>query len=136
MTMQMPLIKNSDAYEYVRSTLRTKDHDILYTISYFSNNHNEMNNTALTILIIFTAITSVISQYDDDRLSNLDEDIELLLSNYDAVGLAVAIVAEDSIIYSKGFGYRNREEGLVMTAETLLPIGSVSYTHLTLPTKA
>jgi len=126
MTMQMPLIKRSDPEEYVRSTLRTKDHDILYTISYFSNNHNEMNNTAITILIIFTAITSVISQYDDDRLSNLDEDIEVLLSNYDAIGLAVAIVAEDSIIYSKGFGYRDREQGLVMTAETLLPIGSAT----------
>jgi len=56
----------------------------------------------------------------------LDNDIELLIAKYDAIGLAVAIVEGDSIIYSKGFGYRNRDKKLAMNSETLLRIGSVT----------
>jgi len=83
--------------------------------------------TKISILIIFLLVhNSVVCQIDDERLSNLDKDIEFLVGKYNALGLAVAIVERDSIIYSKGFGYRNREKKLAMNSETLLPIGSAT----------
>ena len=47
---------------------------------------------------------------------------------------AVAVVAEGKVVYAKGFGQRNVAQSLPMTADTLLPIGSVtkSFTTLTL----
>ncbi|MDT0554650.1 serine hydrolase [Patiriisocius hiemis] len=85
-----------------------------------------MNKIKLILYICFLITYSVIGQVNDDRLQNLDQDIEKLISRYKAVGLAVAVVEEDSIIYSKGFGFRNREKGLKMNSETLLPIGSAT----------
>ena len=85
-----------------------------------------MKQTIPTIILLFLVHNAVICQKNDDRLLNLDRDIELLVSKYDAVGLAVAIVEKDSVIYSNGFGYRDREKKLAMDSETLLPIGSAT----------
>lgn len=87
------------------------------------------NNKTIMKIIPFLCLlvcTSVMCQNDDDRLLNLDADIEMLISKYKAVGLAVAIVEGDSIIYSKGFGYRDIDKELAMNSETLLPIGSAT----------
>ncbi|MEQ5791581.1 serine hydrolase [Muricauda sp. NFXS6] len=46
------------------------------------------------------------------------------------VGFAVAIVNKDSIVYSKGFGYSNKEQQQPYTTKTVQPIASISKTLL------
>ncbi len=65
-------------------------------------------------------------QAQDTRLHSLETEITSLMEVYKTVGLAVAIVENDKVIYTKGFGFRNHQEKLPVTPNTLFPIGSVT----------
>ncbi len=41
----------------------------------------------------------------ENRLNGIDQEIEFLIDSYKAVGVSVAVVKNDKVIYSKGFGY-------------------------------
>lgn len=80
---------------------------------------------------IFTLTLLAISiwsygQQNEPLLDGLDQEIETLLNSYKAVGLSIAVVKDDKVIYSKGFGYRNLEKKLPVTTNTVFPIGSVT----------
>ncbi|MBP7556504.1 MAG: serine hydrolase [Chitinophagaceae bacterium] len=60
----------------------------------------------------------------DKRLIGLDTALSKLLKDWHAAGFAVAVVEKDKIVYSKGFGYRDYEKKLPVTANTLFAIGS------------
>lgn len=77
------------------------------------------------IIFVLLLITSL-TYGQGNRLNGLDGEIEYLIKEYNAVGLSVAIVKNDSIIYSKGFGYRNLESRLPVTANTVFNIGSMT----------
>lgn len=52
--------------------------------------------------------------------------IEKMLKEWQIKGVSVAIVKDDKMIFSKGFGYRNEARGLKVTEETMFPIGSIT----------
>lgn len=58
------------------------------------------------------------------KLLAMEPLLEKVLQNHYAAGYAVAVVNKDSVIYSRGFGYRNWEDKKPMTANTIMPIGS------------
>ena len=62
----------------------------------------------------------------ENRLNGIDQEIEFLIDSYKAVGVSVAVVKNDKVIYSKGFGYRNLEEKLPTSANTVFPIRSAT----------
>lgn len=78
----------------------------------------------LTIALL--AIFGCKGQAQDTRLHSLETEITSLMEAYKTVGLAVAIVENDKVIYTKGFGFRNHQEKLPVTPNTLFPIGSVT----------
>jgi CubicO group peptidase (beta-lactamase class C family) len=92
------------------------------------NNPKKMTRLIFITLLHLFSIASIFSQGTHDKLSGLDEEITILLNKYQAVGLSVAIVSQDSIIYSKGFGYRDLKEKLEMNKNTCIPIGSTTKT--------
>lgn len=57
-------------------------------------------------------------------LDNLDPVIEKAIADYQIPGVAVGVVVDGHVVYAKGFGYRDLEEKLPMTPDTLLSIGS------------
>ncbi len=59
-----------------------------------------------------------------DPLSGVEQQLEQILKDRKAAGFAVAVVKKDSIIYAKGFGYRDFENKLPVTPHTLFAIGS------------
>ncbi|WP_198315474.1 serine hydrolase [Chitinophaga tropicalis] len=63
---------------------------------------------------------------EDKRLAGFDQQINALLKDWHASGLAIAIVEKDKVIYAKGFGYRDYEKKLPVTTSTLFAIGSCS----------
>ncbi len=65
-------------------------------------------------------------------LAGFDELVNGALRSWDVPGLAVAVVAEGKVVYAQGFGMRNVDKGLPMTADTLLPIGSITKSFTTL----
>lgn len=74
-------------------------------------------------LLLFVQLT--FSQ-PTNKLDSLDQKIEDLMAQYEAVGLAVAVVKNDSIIYSKGFGYRDLAAQLPANENTVFQIASMS----------
>lgn len=76
-------------------------------------------------LLIFIFSSSLFSQStNDERLKDLDEFVNKALKDWNVAGLAIGVVKNGKIIYTKGFGYRNIEEKLPVTENTLFSIGS------------
>lgn len=59
-----------------------------------------------------------------DSFSDLDTAFARLLKDWHAAGFAVAVVEKNKVIYSKGFGYRDLDNKLPVTAHTEFAIGS------------
>ncbi len=59
-----------------------------------------------------------------DPLSGVEKHLEQILKDRKAAGFAVAVVKKDSVIYARGFGYRDYENKLPVTPNTLFAIGS------------
>jgi CubicO group peptidase (beta-lactamase class C family) len=79
----------------------------------------------LTIFLLLIA-NLAFGQKTDVRLKGLDSEIVHILKAYNAVGISVAIVENNSTVYSKGFGYRDLEHKLPVTPNTIFPIGSIT----------
>ncbi len=59
-----------------------------------------------------------------DPFAGLDTAFQRVLKDRKAAGFAVAVVSKDKILYAKGFGYRDYENKIPVTANTLFAIGS------------
>ena len=60
------------------------------------------------------------------RLSKIEAKLEKRKKALGIPGVALAIVKNDKVIYSKGLGYKNFEEKVPITADTQLAIGSAT----------
>ncbi len=84
-----------------------------------------MTKLKLVISLLLTTHLTF-GQKTDSRLNGLDTEIENLLKTYNAVGLSIAVVENSKTIYSKGFGFRDLENKLPVTANSIFPIGSIT----------
>ena len=75
------------------------------------------------IFLSLLLINNVFPQLDK-RLKGLDYELEKVLKKVEEPGFAVAIVENDQILYSKGFGYRDYENKIKVDSNTLFAIGS------------
>src|SRR5690349_7200240 len=84
--------------------------------------------TTSTLVILLISILTVTAQKQkttaDKRFDNLDTAFARVLKDTKAAGFAVAVVQKGKVIYANGFGYRNVQEKLPATANTLFAIGS------------
>jgi CubicO group peptidase (beta-lactamase class C family) len=69
-------------------------------------------------------------------LEGFDETVAKSLAQLKVPGVAIAIVKDKDVIFSKGFGFRDVETKLPMTADTIMAIGSSTkaFTAFTLGT--
>lgn len=66
--------------------------------------------------------------FSQGSLKNLDPFLQTILRDWQIPGLAIGIVRNDSVILAKGYGFRNLEQKLPVTTQTIFPIASVSKT--------
>ena len=52
------------------------------------------------------------------------------MKTYDSPGLAIGIIADDKLIYSKGFGVRRKSNSAPIDARTVFQIGSTTKAFL------
>lgn len=86
-----------------------------------------MKNLTFTILFAFLLISLTgITQEKQikDRLDGFDKYMEKILADWNAPGIGVGIVYKDKLIFAKGYGYRDYDKKLPVTANTLFQIGS------------
>lgn len=62
----------------------------------------------------------------------LEKTIAKLMEDYHVAGMSVALIKEGQLVCAEGYGKRNVEEGLPMTGETVMPIGSITKTFTSL----
>ncbi len=82
------------------------------------------NTTAL--LFCFLSISSLAQKKKTtkDRFAGLDTAFARVLKDWKAAGFAVAVVEKDKVVYAKGFGYKDWEAKIPVTANTQFAIGS------------
>jgi CubicO group peptidase (beta-lactamase class C family) len=82
--------------------------------------------TIVFILPLFLVVSEALSQNKDieKKLKGFDQFVERVMKDWKVQGIAVAIVYKDKVILSKGYGYRNVDQKLPVTDETLFAIGS------------
>jgi len=84
-----------------------------------------MKKLILPLLVSLTTLT-VFGQTapGDPRFAGMDVYADSVLKQFHIAGFAVAVVEDDKVIYAKGFGYRDMEKKLPVTAGTVFPINS------------
>ncbi len=80
----------------------------------------------IRIILLALLVNQSYGQVKDSRLQGVDAEIESLLKRYNAAGLAVSVVENDSLVYAKGFGYRDVDNNLPVDENTVFPIGSAT----------
>ena len=66
-----------------------------------------------------------------DSLAGFDDVVTDAMKKFEVPGMAIAIVKNKEVIYAKGFGLRDVEKQLPVTADTLFAIGSSSKAFTT-----
>lgn len=81
----------------------------------------------LHVLICLAFPVMVCSQTKPDkRLVGLEAEINKILKDHHAAGVAVAVVEKDNVVFARGFGYRDVDKKLPVTENTQFAIGSCS----------
>src|SRR5919206_2925396 len=62
----------------------------------------------------------------NQALGDIDQVIERELKTYQVPGVSVAVIVGDEVVLAKGYGLRDVDKKLPMTAETQMPIASIT----------
>ena len=80
----------------------------------------------LVFLILF--LQSLFGQAQDNpfakQMTGFDDYMEQILTDWNAPGIGVGIVYKDRLVFAKGYGYRDYEKKLPVTANTMFQIAS------------
>ncbi len=74
------------------------------------------------------AVRSAAAQNGDPRIARVEWDLEQLRQRYKIPGLSAAILSEERVRWSKGFGSQDREQQIAATPDTPYRIASLTKT--------
>jgi CubicO group peptidase (beta-lactamase class C family) len=87
--------------------------------------------TKLALALLALSFTSIQAQAQatppidvNQKLAGFDAFMEKTLKDWNAPGIGVGIVVGDKLVFAKGYGYRDYEKKLPITANTMFPIAS------------
>src|SRR5438132_11776832 len=94
-----------------------------------SSQHPGKELTLLTLVVLALGLSIPIHAQDKSaeaaqKLAGFDAFMEKTLKDWNAPGIGVGIVVGDKLVFAKGYGYRDYEKKLPITANTLYPIAS------------
>jgi len=83
----------------------------------------------IPVIVVFLMLASF-SLFGQDKNTLFDKQLTKIQKISNLPGFAVAIVKNDSIVFSKGYGFADKKKKIPYTIETIQPIGSVSKTFI------
>jgi CubicO group peptidase (beta-lactamase class C family) len=88
--------------------------------------HNNLKSRTLAPLAIILLSSAFI--FGQSSAGNFDKQIDQIFAKYNAEtpGVAVAVVKDGKVVFKKGYGTANIENGIPVTSKTVFQIGSVS----------
>ena len=78
----------------------------------------------LAIINIASVVTLTAQNKQDKRFAGIEAEINKILKDNHAAGVAVAVVEKNKVIFAKGFGYRDVDNKIPVTVNTQFAIGS------------
>src|SRR3954468_24279090 len=90
----------------------------------------------LTIIVLLASIAGLAAQDASrqsaagatadvsKRLEGFDDYMANVLKDWNGPGIGVGVVVGDTLVFAKGYGYRDYEKKLPITANTMYPIAS------------
>jgi CubicO group peptidase (beta-lactamase class C family) len=98
----------------------------------FSPNHRAnsfITRVAIAFAIVVSSCSFATAQNPpaidvNQKLAGFDAFMEKTLKDWNAPGIGVGIVVGDKLVFVKGYGYRDYEKKLPITAQTMYPIAS------------
>lgn len=88
-----------------------------------------MRRRLLPYLLLFVATVLALpaqAASQDEPLQGFERFVEAMMARWHVPGLAVAVVKDDRVLLTKGFGFRDPGRGLPVTPDTLFALGSVT----------
>ncbi|RZJ77240.1 MAG: class A beta-lactamase-related serine hydrolase, partial [Chryseobacterium sp.] len=82
------------------------------------------------LLFISICMLTVNNSSAQKTVQGLDDFLAGLQAGSKLPGFAVAIVKNDQVLFSKGYGFADIKKKIPYTAETIQPVGSVSKTFI------
>jgi CubicO group peptidase (beta-lactamase class C family) len=80
---------------------------------------------SIALLLVLATIACIAQKKSEDKIfAGLDTAFARVLKSWHAAGFAVAVVEKNKIIYTNGYGYRDYENKIPVTPNTLFAIGS------------
>ena len=79
----------------------------------------------ITIILILTLLLQTVNgQITNGQLAVTDSTINHILKEWNVPGLTLAVVEKGKVLYTKGYGYKDYENKILVTENTLFPIAS------------
>lgn len=78
-----------------------------------------------TLILLFVCL---ISGFVFGQTKELEDSISSLINKYEAIGVSVAVVKDNKIVYTHAFGYKDFENSIPLHTDDLFRIASVSKT--------
>ena len=85
-----------------------------------------LSYTLLSICILFCTNNQTIAQAE-----KAEAEIQSIMQSYPVVGLSVAVVKDNKIIYNQSFGFKDVEKQLPLTNQSIFRIASISKSFTT-----
>ena len=83
----------------------------------------DIKRTLLKFCLLILIAAHAYAQFDAGQFA---KEVEEVLPQFNVTGMAIAIIQNDSIIFSRGFGWRDAEKKLPVTSQSLFNIASCS----------
>lgn len=80
----------------------------------------------ITFALFIGLSATINAQKTDPKLKGIEKELNQVLKDQGCAGFSVAVVKGNEIVYLQGFGYRDVDKKLPVTANTLFAIGSSS----------
>src|SRR4030095_504534 len=86
-----------------------------------------LRNALTGLLVVIVGLAPGVRAQDADvakKLAGFDDYMNKVLKDWNGPGLGVGIVVGDTLVFAKGYGYRDYEKKLPFTPGTVCPIAS------------
>lgn len=80
----------------------------------------------LTIVTLFLSAGSLVTQSQNPPFQGFDEYVNKAIKDWDVPGMAIAVIKDDKIVYTKGYGLREMGKPEPVDEHTIFAIGSSS----------
>lgn len=101
---------------------------VIFTLAYFRRMHAD-DKTVESITVGPTDAWSAHltnDMSDHGPLKRMDNDIERFMARWSIKGMSLAVTRNDSLLYAKGYGWADEEEGVKMQPTNIMRLASAS----------